>query len=177
MEDRYLIVKCKRGCRESLTRIYAKYRKDLLILALSLLNDPTAAEDIVHDVFVHFAESVSTFRLTGSLKGYLLTCTANRARNHNKAKRSDLSLSRDTTGESQANPAERLVCNEQLQNLAQALDQLPYEQREIMMLHMYGGLSLRRLAKQMGLSANTAMSRYRYGVKKLKTLLNGDGDR
>jgi DNA-directed RNA polymerase specialized sigma24 family protein len=42
------------------------------------------------------------------------------------------------------------------------------------MLHMYSGLSLRALAKAQGLSANTVMSRYRYGMDKLRSLLNGD---
>jgi DNA-directed RNA polymerase specialized sigma24 family protein len=42
------------------------------------------------------------------------------------------------------------------------------------MLHMYGGLSLRAVARTRGLSANTVMSRYRYGIEKLRGLLNGE---
>jgi hypothetical protein len=68
-----------------LTRVYEKYRADLLRLAGSLLNDRTAAQDVVQDAFVRFAGVARTFRLTGSLKGYLATCVANRARNLNKA--------------------------------------------------------------------------------------------
>ena len=80
MEDRLLIWRCKRGGAEAMTRIYQKYRKDLLVLALALLNDKAAAEDIVHDVFVGFAEGLPGFRLTGRLRAYLMTCVANRAR-------------------------------------------------------------------------------------------------
>ena len=58
---------------------------DLLRLALSLLSDRAGAEDVVQDVFVGFAGSARTFRLTGSLKSYLATCTANAARNKRKA--------------------------------------------------------------------------------------------
>ncbi len=87
MEDMLLVLRCQRGSREALTRIYEKYKADLLLLALSLLNDKTAAEDIVHDVFLSFVRHLDDFRLTGSLKGYLLTCTANQARNWNKAQR------------------------------------------------------------------------------------------
>ncbi|MFC1760599.1 RNA polymerase sigma factor [Planctomycetota bacterium] len=177
MEDRYLVLQCKRGCGDALAQIYAKYRKDLLILATVLLCDRAVAEDIVHDVFVHFAETVPTFRLTGSLKGFLLTCVANRARNHNKARRSVIPPLTNSAAEDKKGPVEHLLGNEQVQRLVQALNQLPYEQRETVMLQMYGGMSLRGIAKKLGLSPNTVMSRYRYGLGKLKNLLNGDGDR
>ena len=68
------------------------------------------------------------------------------------------------------------MCNEQLQRLAAALERLPYEQRETLMLQAYGGLTLRAIAKMSGLSANTVMSRYRYGIDKLRSLLNGEHD-
>jgi len=176
MEDRLLVLRCRRGGVEAMARIYRKYRKDLLVLAMALLNDKAAAEDIVHDVFVAFAEGVRTFRLTGSLRAYLMTCVANRARNHNKARRPQGAppAARSSDRHVTPGPVERLVCNEQLRRLAQALDQLPYEQRETLMLHMYGGLSLRAVARTRGLSANTVMSRYRYGIDKLRGLLNGE---
>jgi DNA-directed RNA polymerase specialized sigma24 family protein len=40
------------------------------------------AEDIVHDVFVKFAESADRIKLTGSLKNYLVTSVVNRVRNY-----------------------------------------------------------------------------------------------
>ncbi len=87
MEDTLLVFQSKRGSREALTRIYEKYKADLLLLAMGLLNDKAAAEDVVHDVFLSFVRGLDRFRLTGSLKGFLLTCTANHARNWNKAER------------------------------------------------------------------------------------------
>lgn len=178
MEDRLLVLRCRRGSVEAMARIYRKYRKDLLVLALALLNDKAASEDIVHDVFLAFAEGVRTFRLTGSLRAYLMTCVANRARNHNKSKcPQDLpQLASVPDRQVAPGPVELLVCNEQLRRLAGALDQLPYEQREVLMLHMYGGLSLRAIARTNGHSANTVMSRYRYGMGKLRGLLNGEHD-
>jgi RNA polymerase sigma-70 factor (ECF subfamily) len=173
MEDRLLVLRCKRGSAGAMARIYEKYCKDLLILAIALLNDKAAAEDIVHDVFVGFVESLTNFRLTGSLRAYLMTCTANRARNHNKARQRPDSP-QEAVFEEQ--PVERLMCNERLQSLAAAMEQLPYEQREVLMLHSYGGLTLRAIAQTSGLPANTVMSRYRYGIGKLRHLLNGECD-
>jgi DNA-directed RNA polymerase specialized sigma24 family protein len=74
-------------------RIYEKYKDYLLTLAGGLLNDRQAAEDVVHDVFVGFAGSAHRFRLTGSLKGYPVTCVTNRVRDTIMARtRKDVSL-------------------------------------------------------------------------------------
>ena len=176
MEDRLLILRCKRGCGKSVTRIYEKYRRDMLFLAVALLNDSALAEDVVHDVIVGFVEGIPRFRLTGHLKGYLLTCVANRARNLNKAKHAQgLGASHSESIEQHGpDTLDRLVCNEQLKRLAAAMAQLPADQRETIMLHLYGGMTLRALAKAQGQSSNTVKSRYRYGLGKLRQLLNGE---
>jgi RNA polymerase sigma-70 factor (ECF subfamily) len=187
MEDQLLIYRCKRGSRAALTRIYEKYKADLLLLALSLLNDKTAAEDVVHDVFLSFVRRLDGFRLTGSLKGFLLTCTANHARNWNKAERVRLRVSGLSTDPAIAKPCgldaatqtiaeeplDCLVYNEQLEMLSGALAELPFEQREALMLHLHGRMTFQAIARARQISTNTAKSRYRYGIDKLRSILNG----
>jgi DNA-directed RNA polymerase specialized sigma24 family protein len=73
IEDELLKWKFKSGSKDALQRIYEKYRDYLLTLAMALVNDAGLAEDIVHDVFVTFAQSSGTFKLRGSLKSYLST--------------------------------------------------------------------------------------------------------
>lgn len=183
MEDTLLVFQSRRGSREALTRIYEKYKADLLLLAMGLLNDKTAAEDVVHDVFLSFVRSLDRFRLTGSLKGFLLTCTANHARNWNKAQRVRLRPAGDEGGRGPSpadgrsvvqEPLESVVCNEELELLARALAELPFEQREIVMLHLHGQMTFQAIAKAMQIPANTVKSRYRYGIDKLRVTLNGE---
>ena len=85
MEDRLLVWRLNRGDAGALAEVYEACRDDLLRLAVSMLSDVAAAEDVVQDVFVKFAGAARTFRLTGSLKGFLATCVANAARNYIKA--------------------------------------------------------------------------------------------
>jgi RNA polymerase sigma factor (sigma-70 family) len=87
LEDRFLVRRLRRGDEAALCRIYEKHRDALLRLAVSLLNDPAGAEDVVHDVFAAFIRQAKQFQLTGSLKSYLATCVANRARNTNRTGR------------------------------------------------------------------------------------------
>ncbi len=86
IEDKLLIWRFKRGSSDALCHIYKKYKDNLLRLASALSNDQNAAEDIVHDFFVSFAQSSEKLKLNGSLKSYLATCVVNRVRNANIAR-------------------------------------------------------------------------------------------
>ena len=176
MEDKQLVKKCKRGSKEALQRIYEKYKNYLLILAVGLVNNSSVAEDVVHDVFTGFVRDIEKFRLTGSLKGYLATCVVNRARNTNRTKQ-HTSLESNPAEYEDSNlnePVGTIVCNEQLQQLNNAMMQLPYEQREVIMLHFQAGLTFQLIAQQHGISINTIKSRYKYGIEKLRTILDGE---
>jgi DNA-directed RNA polymerase specialized sigma24 family protein len=61
MEDRLLVQRRKRGTGEAFCRIYEKYRRDMMILAIAFLGDSSEAEDVVHNVFVSFAETRKGF--------------------------------------------------------------------------------------------------------------------
>ena len=172
MEDKLLVIKCKRGSTEALARIYEKYKTDMLVLAMALLNDKSAAEDVMHDVFLSFVMNIEKFGLTGSLKGYLLTCLANRARNLNKAKHQQ-GVELDTpepVSSGSDEPLQAIMCNEQLQQLSSSMTQLPFDQREVIMLHFQAGMPFRTIGRSLGISANTVKSRYRYGLDKLRSI-------
>jgi RNA polymerase sigma-70 factor (ECF subfamily) len=174
MEDKLLVLRCKRGSKDALGRIYEKYKTDLFVLAMALLNDASAAEDVVHDVFLSFVQATAKFRLTGSLKGFLLTCTANRARNVNKAKhqQSIEPCPAEPVSSAVDEPSRSIICNEQLRQLSDAMAQVPYEQRETIMLHFQAEMTFKTIAKSLGISVNTAKSRYRYGLDKLRLILD-----
>jgi RNA polymerase sigma-70 factor (ECF subfamily) len=171
VEDRFLVWRLNRGDATALSRVYEKYRNDLLRLAGSLLSDRAAAEDVVQDVFVRFAGLARTFRLTGSLKGYLATCVANAARNQLAALRR-----RETAGlaSSAVEPDGWAVYSEQFALVGRAMAELPVEQREVVTLRLYGDLPFRQIAEWQKTSIKTVQSRYRYALDKLRSLLNSE---
>ena len=176
IEDKILIWKFKHGSSDALSRIYEKYKSDLFSLANSLLNDLNAAEDVVHDVFVSFVKSADEFRITGSLKGYLLTCVANLSRDRIRAKKR-LSMGMNKTDMAIPDykiPSQELISEEELHRLREAITKLPYEQREVVILHLQGGRTFRQIAESQGIAVGTVQSRYRYGLEKLRSLLNGE---
>jgi RNA polymerase sigma-70 factor (ECF subfamily) len=174
LEDKLLIWKFNRGDREALRSIYEKYKNDLVTLAAALLTDVASAEDVVHDVFVGFIESSRKFRLTGSLKGYLATCVANNARNRNKAGRIRQNRQSETVISDKNRPDAATIFGEELYQLSRALGQLPYEQREVLLLHSYSGMKFKAIAQQQNVSIDTVQGRYRYALDKLRSMLNGE---
>jgi len=176
LEDRLLIWKFKGGSSEALCRIYRKYGDYLLALAAALLQDVNTAEDVVHDVFCKFIESREKFKLAGSLKSFLATCVVNLARDKLRARQlqtCDLNEAAATALDTNE-PEHEAIFGEEARNLNRAIAQLAYEQREVITLHLRGGMKFREIAGLQEISINTAKSRYRYGLEKLRTLLSNE---
>jgi len=176
LEDKLLVLKCRHGNKEAMCRIYDKYKDYLLTLAKGLLGDQALAEDVVHDVFVSFARLTRQFQLKGSLRAYLATCVRNLARDKIRARTQHAqvldSMNPDTLCSD--NPAQSLIESEELTQLRQALNQIPYEQRETILLHLKGGMKFRKIARLQGASLSTIHGRYRYGLDKLRSLMNSE---
>ncbi len=176
LRDMHLVWRFNRGHTEALREIYENHKHELVTLAAALLVDKSEAEDVVHDVFVGFIRSGGRFKLTGSLGGFLATCVANRARNRNKVTRK-VAPDGAEVAESAAPDTERpdlaAMFGEELGFVGGALAELPYEQREVVVLRLCSGMRFRAIAQMQGVSTNTVQGRYRYGVERLKTLLNG----
>jgi RNA polymerase sigma-70 factor (ECF subfamily) len=146
-------------------------------LAISLLNEADIAEDVVQDVFASFIRNCRQFRLTGSLKSYLATCVANRARNKNRSYQRRYNPRRDQADPliSDSNRPDRwIICSEEFRRLNKALAQLPYDQRETVLLRTQSGMKFRQIAKLQNVPIKTAQSRYRIGLDKLRSLLNSE---
>ena len=177
IEDTWLIWKLRNGREDGLVRTYGKYRNYLLKIAYALLDDSQQCEDAVQDVFVSLAESVHRLRLDGNLKGYLVRSLINRARNMRKARdaRPALRLSQVREPCSRDDRPDRwALLDEQTRRIHDALYRLPESQREVIALRVRGGLRFRQIADLQKTSINTVQSRYRYGLEKLRFLLNGE---
>jgi len=177
LEDRLLVWKFKHGSKDAFCRIYEKYRDDLLRLALSLLNEADIAEDVVHDVFTSFIRNRRQFRLTGNLKSYLATCVANRARNENRSYQRRHKTGPDVADSvtlDSSRPDHWIITSDEFRRLNEALKQVPYDQRETVILRAQSDMKFRQIAETQHVPIKTAQSRYRAGLNKLRSLLNSE---
>lgn len=178
LEDELLKIRFKRGDRNALAAIYDKYADYLLTLAGALLNDYSLAEDVLHDVFISFARSVTRFRLRGSLKAYLAKCVVNRSRDHMRKRKNtpsplDASQLPPSSG---AGPDSGMMFAEQSARVIDALSQIPDEQREVVVLKVKAGLKFRQIAALQEITVTAVQARYRYEIDKLRSILNSEAE-
>ncbi len=172
-EDQRLLKGLRCGERDALRRIYEKYRIDLFTVAASLLRDGEACEDCVQEVFVSLAQAGGSIKIRRSLKGYLVRCVANRARDHLRRRPTQIDCAPEALGYSikSSDPAQGAIDGEASVRVFEALGELPYEQREVFVLRVRGEMRFTEIAKLQKVSIKTTQSRYRYAVEKLRGLL------
>lgn len=173
-EDQQFLSAIAGGDHEVFGRVYHDLKDDLLTVTVHLLSgDRSTAEDVVHDVFVSLACKASEIKIQSSLKGYLITACLNRARDVlRKSSRTESASTNwaDWPSENQAS-FEIVASNEDRQRILSAMHTLPREQREVVTLKTHSQLTFREIAGVLEISSNTAQSRYRYALEKLRTLL------
>lgn len=98
-------------------------------------------------------------------KAYLFGCVRNAALNEGKLRGRTTPLDRDLVSAWFSAPNRDYMGE---QNLKHALDALPDDQREVVVLHIWGELTFSQISELLSISSNTAASRYRYALAKLR---------
>jgi RNA polymerase sigma-70 factor (ECF subfamily) len=176
LEDELLKWKLKRGSIEAMSRVYEKYLDSMLTLAMGLLHDADAAQDVVQDVFVSFVRCMADFQVHGSLRAYLTTSVVNRVRDRMRRRRQHagyVDSHQDLRPEAEQ-PDELIIGSEQAQRLSKAMTQLPQDQREVIVLRLKGDMKFKEIARLQGVPIQTVQARYRYGLSKLRSILDSE---
>jgi RNA polymerase sigma-70 factor (ECF subfamily) len=154
--------------------IYERYKRDVLTLAAALLGHRDGAEDVLQDVFVSLAQGLPRRQPPENLKGYLLTSAANRVRDRfRRSKREARHLEEAVCPDpsNDGSPATLVAESDRAQFLWRSVLSLPDEQRDVVALKIYGGLTFKEVAERTGTSINTVQSRHRYTLEKLRQML------
>jgi RNA polymerase sigma-70 factor (ECF subfamily) len=150
----------REGLRSEVERLYAEYGPALLVYANSLVRDRATAEDALHQVFLKLL--TGKVNLPSEPKPYLFRAVRNGVFNANRMKLRQTDLDSAALFVSPPGFADAGL------ELEKALADLPDDQRQIVVLKIWGGFTLEEAAELAGVSPNTAGSRYRYAVAKLR---------
>ena len=150
--------------------MWDRYAKDLLTFLQALLCSRHDAEDVLQTVFVRIVRKRHRLTKARCLDAYVYRIARNEAyRMVNRRKRDQKAQGTTESwlivSESNREPSD---LTEQLQA---ALAQLTQPQREVIVMKIYGQKTFLEISRLLGLSQNTAASRYRYGIEKLQNLL------
>ena len=159
-----------RDADEALVALYSAHYRSLVRLAALLLHDTPAAEDVVQDAFVAMHGSWGRLRDADKAVAYLRQAVVNRAR-------SRLRHLKVVDKHVQAPPPDApsaevgALRSAQRDEVMTALRQLPYRQREVLVLRYYADLSEAQIADAMGISTGAVKSHASRGVAALRQKL------
>jgi RNA polymerase sigma-70 factor (ECF subfamily) len=163
-----------RGDSGAFAELYQKYRARLHQYAISLIRSRMEAEDVVHDVFIGLAKQASRGLIPRELSAYLYVSVRNRCVDRMR-RRPELPL-QDTDLDLIAAPPGDEQRVELRHVLTRALLALPAEQAEVVVLRTWHHLDYVAIAQLQGTSVNTALSRYQYGLTRLRKELGVHGE-
>lgn len=175
--------------RRLFEEIYINYRKQMFLVARSVLGNDSDAEDIVHDVFLKIAKKhmarISRIENDTDLRNYLLKATKHTALDHLRKHRRERIVADaeiyadmpDTTDMTDDDFAEKICNNIEYERIVSAIASLKNIYREVMYYHFVMDLSVSEVAKLMECKVSTVKQRLVRGKKLLYAqLFGGESD-
>ncbi|MBW4643816.1 MAG: sigma-70 family RNA polymerase sigma factor [Goleter apudmare HA4340-LM2] len=160
----------------ALTILYDRYANLVYGLAMKILKDTPAAEDLTQEVFLTLWRQPSYNPARGSFSSFLITLTRSRAIDKLRSRSTNLKFldrwSKQMSSQPDTNhPFEQASIDERSQKVRTALAQLPEEQRQVLAMSYYEGLSQTEIAQRLETPLGTVKTRARQGLIKLKRIL------
>jgi RNA polymerase sigma-70 factor (ECF subfamily) len=175
--DRDLINAFRRGSHKAFEILYARYKRSLYVYAYSLLKSEYEAEEAMQDVFVKLISNTEAFMETDDISPLLFTVCRNYCLNLVRRR----NLARKQTDDprfqilKEDSPLKTVTQREEAQRLNEIIGSLPGEQREVLVMRVYGGLTFKQISQTTGDPLGTVATRYRSALEKVKLALQAQG--
>ncbi len=157
---------------DALMALYRRYRLRIFALVLRILQDRCTAEEVLQDLFQRLWDHPEKYDSSkGELLSWLLTVARNISLDHKRkeSRRASFYVYPDVETQVElASLTERRLDAETIHSVRQVLDTLPEEQRRVLELSYFEGLTHPELADTLGESLGTVKTRIRLGMQKLK---------
>jgi len=174
--DLELLSAVKQGQVECLGILYDRYSRLVYGLAFKILENAEEAEDVTQDVFLTLWRQDAYTPSRGSLSSFLTTMTRSRSIDKLRARGTKLRFLQRwqalvRTEPASTSPLEMASVQERSELVREALSQLPENERQILEIAYYEGLSQSEIAERLQVPLGTVKSRSRQGLLKLRRTL------
>ena len=152
-------------------QIYEQYHDKVFAYIRNHVNQIEDAEDLCSDVFIKIYSKIDTFDSSkASISTWIYAMTSNTVIDFYRTNHIHSEIPEDLA-EEKSLIEDEVLNNESLEILAKALKELPQEQRDIIVLRYYRGLTLQEVAAQMNLSCGVTKLRHREALGRLRDLI------
>jgi RNA polymerase sigma-70 factor (ECF subfamily) len=181
LSDNQLISKFVRGDQASLEVLINRYRKQVYSYIVLLVKNQHLAEDIFQDTFMKVIRSLyeGKYREDGKFLAWVIRIAHNLVIDHYRREKQLNAVSNQEFGHDLFNSRklssktiEDQIIHDQIEeDVRNLVDYLPEDQKEVLILRHYCGLSFKEIADQTNVSINTALGRMRYALINLRKLI------
>ena len=181
LTDLELLAQIGEKDREALASLYDRYGRRVFALAARILNDPVGSEEVTQDVFMSvWRRGASYTSKKGKFTTWLFSIAHNRTIDELRKRRRDRSRENDDIEDhydlksSDISPADAAVAQSEYAKVKAAMDKLPEEQKSVVELSYFKGLTQTEIATKTGQPLGTVKTRMRLALKKLRVALSAE---
>jgi RNA polymerase sigma-70 factor (ECF subfamily) len=166
------------GDERAFERLFRCYAPRIFRFAMSYLNDPALAEEVVQETMIAVWKNAKDYKEQSQLSTWILGIARNKALDRARARQREPELLReiDRRASGRATPEQIARRDSQAERVRSALEKLSPEHREVIMLAFYNELSYSEIAQIVGCPEGTVKSRVYYAKEQLKRILSEGGD-
>jgi RNA polymerase sigma-70 factor (ECF subfamily) len=181
LEDQALMERLTYQDLTAFRTLYNRYSSLVYSASLRVLRDAGLAEDMVQEIFLRIWRKPESYVATrGKFATWLTSVTRNRAvdaiRSRNRRYRHETASPEeqewDVPGDERDDPALTAEMSDQRRMILKALSGLPAEQRQVIKLAYFGGLTQQEISEKLDQPLGTVKTRIRLGMQKLKVALS-----
>lgn len=180
MSDKELVQLYLKGEERALEQLINRHREKIFTAILMLVKDRAKAEDIFQDAFMKIILTLKKgkYNEEGKFIQWAMRIARNLVIDHFRRAKKMPTIS-DSEGNDvfeyinvpQENQEDLIVKGEKSEKVRRLIEELPAEQREVLVLRHYAELSFKEISKLTGVSINTALGRMRYALSNMRKLI------
>ena len=181
LTDQDLIRQFLDGNQQGIEVLINRHKNKVYTYILIIVKEPVLAEDIFQDTFIKVVKSLTggRYKDTGKFLSWTIRIAHNLVIDHFRKEKQKNEVAGDcyegyilnSRKHSSGNIEDDLISDQIKSDVRALVDELPSEQKEVIMLRHYGGLSFKDIAEQTDVSINTALGRMRYALINMRKLI------
>ena len=181
LSDQVLLNHYLSGDRSAISQLIERHSRRVKDYIHMMVKDRDVADDIFQETFIKAVRVIDEGRYTdnGKFLSWILRIAHNQVIDHFRAQRQNKSVSESEAGYdvlgtlklAERTVEDAMVCEQSERDVRALVELRPAEQREVVMMRYFSGLSFRDIAEQTNVSINTALGRMRYALINLRRMI------
>ena len=181
LSDQHLLNNYRSGDQSAISKLIERHKRRVRDYIYMMVKDNDVADDIFQETFIKVIRVIDEGRYTdnGKFLSWVLRIAHNQVLDHFRACKQNKQVNESESGYNvlgslrfaEKTIEDELISSQIESDVRNLIELLPEEQREVVMMRYYSGMSFKEIAEQTGVSINTALGRMRYALINLRRMI------